>query len=187
MQDLLTLARADAGVDALQRGPVELGALLDGLRASLLAMCGPHGLELRVEVPGDPVLVQGDRAALERLVLILVDNAVKYSPAPGRVIVSLRGSAGEAVVEVSDTGIGIAPEDLPRVFDRFYRADKTRSRDSGGAGLGLSIAKWIVETHAGRIAVQSSPGQGARAEVRLPAADLDRLGETDQDYNPQSR
>ena len=169
VQDLLTLARADAGVDGLQRAVVDVGALLRGQEASLLAMCAPHGLELRVEVPGDPALVWGDRAALERLVRVLVDNAVKYTPVPGRVSLSLRASAGEAVVEVSDTGIGIAPEDLPHVFDRFYRADKARSRDSGGTGLGLSIAKWIVEQHGGRIAVESRPGQGARVEVRLPA------------------
>jgi signal transduction histidine kinase len=169
VQDLLTLARADAGVEGLRRGSVELGSLASGLEASLRSMCDTRGLELQLEVPGERVLVEGDHAALEQLVLSLADNAVKYSPAPGRVSVSVRRSAGEAVVAVTDTGIGIAPEDLPQVFDRFYRADKARSRDSGGTGLGLSIAKSIAEQHGGTIGIVSRLGEGTRVEVRIPA------------------
>ena len=171
VQDLLTLARDDAGGEGagLQRADVEVGAVLCGLETSLRAMCAARGLQLRFEAPGEPVIVRGDRPALERLVLILVDNAIRYTPAPGCVTLGLRVAAAEAVVEVSDTGIGIAPEDLPRIFDRFYRSDQARSRDTGGTGLGLSIAKWIAAQHGGRIGVASRPGQGTRVELRLAA------------------
>jgi heavy metal sensor kinase len=169
VQDLLTLARADAGVEGLRRGSVDLGTLASGLEGSLRAMCDTRGLELRVEAPREPVVVAGDHGALEQLVLSLADNAVKYTPAPGGVSVSVSRSVGEAVVTVADTGIGIAPEDLPQVFDRFYRADKARSRDSGGTGLGLSIVKSIAEQHGGTIGIVSRPGEGTRVEVRFPA------------------
>jgi signal transduction histidine kinase len=102
--------------------------------------------------------------------LILIDNAVKYTPASGQVEVSLHRSNGFAVAEVRDTGIGIAETDLPNVFERFYRADKARTRESGGVGLGLSIGRWITEVHAGTIEVQSSPGHGSVFQVRLPIA-----------------
>ena len=168
VQDLLTLTRADAGADAWSPSRVELRGFIDGLRGTLTTMCENRGLTLRLEVPGEPVFVDGEQAALGRLVVILVDNASKYTPAPGEVRVTLRTGDGAAEIEVADTGIGIAAEGLPRVFDRFYRADKARSRDSGGAGLGLSIAKWIAERHAGRITIESEPGNGCRVRVRLP-------------------
>jgi signal transduction histidine kinase len=102
--------------------------------------------------------------------LILIDNAVKYTPATGQVEVSLHRNNGFAVAEVRDTGIGIAETDLPNVFERFYRADKARTRESGGVGLGLSIGRWITEVHAGTIEVQSSAGHGSVFQVRLPIA-----------------
>jgi signal transduction histidine kinase len=97
---------------------------------------------------------------------------VKYTPSGGRVEVLVATDSGSAVAADRDTGIGIAAEDLPNVFERFYRADKARSRDSGGVGLGLSIGRWIAEAHAGRIEVQSSPGRGSHFRVRLPLADV---------------
>ena len=169
VQDLLVLTRADAGVDGLQRAPVDLGSLVEGLRTSMVARGDGRGIDVRVEVPGTPVVIEGDAAALGRLVLILVDNAVTYTPAPGLVRVWLRADIDAVVLGVDDTGMGIAGEDLPRVFDRFYRADKARSRESGGAGLGLSIAKWIVDRHAGRITVESEAGKGCRVRVEIPA------------------
>ena len=170
VQDLLTLTRADAGVDPLERQPLDLRALLDDLRGSLSTLCTQAGLDLHVELPDQPVSTSGDSAALGRLVRILIDNAVKYTPAPGRVTLSLRPAPDGAVLEVADTGIGIGPEDLPRVFDRFYRADKARSRDSGGAGLGLSIARWIAQQHGGRITIETEPDLGCRVSVHLPRA-----------------
>jgi signal transduction histidine kinase len=100
--------------------------------------------------------------------LILLDNAVKYTPAGGRIDVTVREHGESAVGEVCDSGIGIASDDLPHVFDRFYRADRARSREHGGAGLGLAIARWIAESHGGAISVASEVERGSRFEVRLP-------------------
>jgi heavy metal sensor kinase len=168
LQDLLTLARADAGVAGLQRSEIDLCQVLEDVRGSIGSVCDREGLEFRIDQPGGPVSISGDRAALGRLVVILADNAVKYTAPPGRVDLALNASDGAARIVVSDSGIGIGPEDLPHVFDRFYRADRARSRDSGGVGLGLSIAKWIVEQHRGSIEIESAPGKGCRVEVRLP-------------------
>ena len=168
VQDLLTLTRADAGADEWSPSRVDLCIIIDGLRGTLATMCEDRGLTLHVDVPGRAVVVEGEQVTLGRLVVILVDNAAKYTPAPGEVRVTLRTGNGDAEIEVADTGIGIAANDLSRVFDRFYRADKARSRDSGGAGLGLSIARWIVDRHQGTIRIESEPGTGSRVRVRLP-------------------
>jgi len=116
----------------------------------------------------DQVQLQGDPDGLKQLLLILVDNAIKYTPEGGRVQLAMRTEPGAAVVTVADTGIGIDPEDIPHLFERFYRADKARSRDLGGTGLGLSIAKWIAESHGGHISVESTVGQGSTFTLRLP-------------------
>ena len=108
----------------------------------------------------------GDRDALRQLLLILIDNAVKYTPAPGSVRLGVRRSGDDAVIEVADTGIGIAPEDQQRIFERFYRADPARS--GNGAGLGLAIARWLVDAQGGRIEVESAPGRGSVFRVLLP-------------------
>jgi heavy metal sensor kinase len=168
VQDLLTLTRADAGVDGWSPSRVDLRALVGELREKLVALCEGRGLTLRLNAPEQSVFVDGEQAALGRLVVILIDNAAKYTPAPGEVRVTLRTVDGMAEIEVADTGIGISAEDLPRVFERFYRADKARSRESGGAGLGLSIARWIVERHGGRITIESEAGRGCRARAQLP-------------------
>jgi heavy metal sensor kinase len=170
VQDLLTLTRADAGVDVLQRTAIDLRSVVDQVRGSLATLCAQAGLDLDVDVPDRPVQASGDPASLGRLVRILVDNAVKYTPAPGRIRLSIGATSDGAVIEIRDTGIGISADDLPHVCDRFYRADKARSRDSGGAGLGLSIAKWITEQHGARMAIASEPGQGCCVTVHLPRA-----------------
>jgi len=115
--------------------------------------------------------VLGDEAALERLFLSVLDNAVKYTPSGGHVSLGFRLEDGQAVVEVTDTGIGISESDLPHIFERFYRADQTRSRETRGSGLGLAIAKWIAEKHAGSIAVESRLQQGSVFVVRIPLAE----------------
>ena len=116
------------------------------------------------------MLVEGDPDRLTQFFLILLDNAVKYTPAAGRISIALRRHRGWAEVTVNDTGIGIPVEDLPRVFERFYRADPARSRDPGGTGLGLGIARWIAVQHGGSIDLASAPGSGTSARVRLPLA-----------------
>jgi two-component system, OmpR family, sensor kinase len=162
--DLLALARADAGV-ALQQRPVDLDAVaLDAFRsARQLAQDQQLALDTL-----EPVRVIGDADRLKQLLLIVLDNALKYTPSGGRVTMGLRQSVGGSEITVQDTGVGIAAEDLPRVFERFYRADPARSRDAGGTGLGLPIARWIVEQHRGAIHIDSVPGQGTTVTVSLP-------------------
>jgi two-component system OmpR family sensor kinase len=110
----------------------------------------------------------GDETALRRLAGILIDNALKYTPAPGEIVLSLEPKEQSVVLTLRDSGVGIAAEDQARIFERFYRVDKARSRASGGAGLGLSIARWIAAFHHGSISVESSPGNGATFRVELP-------------------
>jgi two-component system phosphate regulon sensor histidine kinase PhoR len=112
----------------------------------------------------------GDPDGLERLLLNLLDNAIKYNREGGRVTLRLAALDGQASIEVEDTGIGIAPDALPRIFERFYRVDKGRGRDQGGTGLGLAIVKHIVQAHGGRLAIESTFGQGTTVRVTLPAA-----------------
>ncbi|HJW84562.1 MAG TPA: ATP-binding protein [Anaerolineae bacterium] len=172
VSDLLLLAQADAGLP-VHREPVSLDTiLLDVYRQiSLIA----NGVVVRLGEE-DAVTVLGDADRLKQLVLNLADNAVRYTPAGGRVTLGLKRDQGWAQLSVSDTGPGIAPEHLPHIFDRFYRVDQARSRREsgqsgalgGGAGLGLSIAQWIAQSHGGRIEVHSEVDQGTTFTVYLP-------------------
>lgn len=161
--DMLALARGDAG-HRLKRESIELDRVLLEAFESACHLSQQHRLTHELE----PVRLVGDRDYLKQLALILLDNALKYTPPGGQVHLALSRQEGHAELQVSDTGSGIAPQDLPHVFDRFYRADQSRRRDPGGSGLGLSIAKWIVEQHGGEIWLESEPGEGTRAVVRLP-------------------
>jgi signal transduction histidine kinase len=162
--DLLALARADAGI-TLQRRPVDLDTVvLDTFRTARQLATGQQ-LALH---PFEPVQVAGDEDRLKQLVLILIDNALKYTPAGGRVTVGLRRHGATAEILVRDTGVGIAQDDLGHVFERFYRADPARGRDPGGTGLGLAIARWIARQHGGDVTLESAPGQGTAAIIRLP-------------------
>lgn len=165
VNDLLLLARADAGSLPIEQEPVELDTVLLDVYRQLSLLKKPVDVVLE-EV--DQVQVMGDADRLKQLILNLADNAVKYTPPGGKVRLSLSKAEGEAHLEISDTGIGIAEEDLPYIFERFYRVDKARARTHGGSGLGLSIAKWIVDVHGGRIDVKSAPGEGTTFHVRLP-------------------
>ncbi len=117
-----------------------------------------------------PARVYGDADQLKQVLVALLDNALKYTPYEGRVSLSLTTPANQAIVKVSDTGIGIAPDDLPHIFERFYRADRARSRERGGSGLGLAIVQSIVQEHQGTIEVESTLGKGSIFTVRLPVA-----------------
>jgi two-component system, OmpR family, sensor kinase len=164
--DLLALARADAGV-ALRRAPVELDRLLLDVLSEVRHLVRGQRLSVGELEPG---VVAGDENRLRQLLVILLDNALKYTPAGGEVVVGLARTGGRAELTVSDTGVGIPPDELPRVFERFYRADRARTRDPGGTGLGLPIARWIVEQHGGVIALESEPGRGTTARVTLALA-----------------
>jgi signal transduction histidine kinase len=162
--DLLSLARADAG-STLKHCPVDLDPiLLDAFRE---ARHLSQGQTLVLE-PFEPCRIEGDEDKLKQLLVILLDNALKYTPSDGQITLGLHCETLDAVLTVHDTGIGIAAEDLPHVFERLYRADPARSRDPGGTGLGLSIAHWIVEQHEGKIALESQLHHGTTVCVRLP-------------------
>ncbi len=162
--DLLALARADAGVTT-RHEPVELDrVLLEALSDARHLLRGQH---LRV-ADLEPTIVLGDADRLKQLLFILLDNAIKYTPPTGQISAGLRRDGPQAEITIRDSGIGIPAEDLGHVFDRFYRADPARSRDPGGSGLGLPIAHWIVEQHGGEIRLESRPGAGTTAIVRLP-------------------
>jgi signal transduction histidine kinase len=123
----------------------------------------------RVEVEKlAPVVVMGDEDRLKQLLLILLDNASKYTSAAGDIRLRLQQDGSRAELRIRDNGVGIPPGDLPHVFERFYRADPARTRDPGGTGLGLPIARWIVEQHGGEIRLESEPGRGTEVIVRLP-------------------
>jgi signal transduction histidine kinase len=165
VEDLLLLARSDSGAVTLERVPLQLDDVAAEATAALSAPAAARGVRLLVDP--EPAPVSGDPARLRQLVMILVDNAIRHSPAGGEVRIAVRSAAGTATLAVADQGPGIQPADLPHLFDRFWRA---AGAPAGGTGLGLSIAKWIAEQHAGSIAATSPEGGGARFEVRLPTA-----------------
>jgi heavy metal sensor kinase len=170
IEQLMFLARADSGAETLHFNATNVTEVLREACHQGSALAEAKQIGFQEQISGDSMWIQGDASSLRRLFLILIDNAVKYTPASGQVEVSLRRNDGFAVAQVRDTGIGIAEADLPNVFERFYRADKARTRESGGVGLGLSIGRWITEVHAGTIEVQSSPGHGSVFQIRLPIA-----------------
>ncbi len=163
--DLLLLARADSGGLPLERKPVELDNILFDVYRQVRLLESPVGIKLAAV---DQVTVLGDADRLKQLFLNLVENAVKYTAPGGAVRLSLSKKEDWAFFEVSDTGVGIPPENLPHIFDRFYRVDKSRARAQGGSGLGLSIAKWIAQAHGGAIRVSSQVGEGTTFRVTLP-------------------
>ncbi len=171
IDSLLILARADAGEDGLQRELTDVSVSLREAVEQGRKLARENDIDLCVTLGPQPVVVLGDAEALRRLFLILIDNSVKYNAAGGCVQVALSRSNGYAVCSVGDSGLGISKEDLEHIFDRFWRADKVRSRGMGGAGLGLAIARWIVQRHSGVIDVTSDPGKGSTFTVRLPLAE----------------
>ncbi len=168
VSQMLTLARADAGEAALSLSEVALDELAEEVARGMRLLAQERGIAFEADVDGPlPVRCDGDR--LRELMVILTDNAITYTDAGGKVRLEVRrSSGGRVMVRVSDTGRGIPAEALPHVFDRFYRVDKTRSREAGGTGLGLAIARWIAEVHGGSIRAESTPGVGSTFTVELP-------------------
>jgi signal transduction histidine kinase len=168
--DLLDLARLDSGTADMQMSPLDMGVLLNGIAEKFAPLAKQAGVTISVRAADLPMLA-GDGDRLAQVFTNLVDNALKFTPAGGEVVLSARQEGLGVEIEVSDTGVGIAPEALPHVFDRFYQADASRSRQGRqGAGLGLAIAQEIVGAHGGKISVRSLSGQGAAFTVFLPLA-----------------
>ncbi len=166
--DLLTLSRLESEAGVLQSEPLELRGLVQGSVRGFQPTAEAKRVSLSVMMPNDPAHVSGDRDALELVVNNLLDNALKYTPAGGSVWVGMRVESNAVFVEIEDSGIGIAREHHDRIFERFYRVDKARSRELGGTGLGLSIVKHICKVHGGTVSVRSAAGSGATFTVRLP-------------------
>jgi heavy metal sensor kinase len=169
VEDLLTLARADAGQTELRREPIDLKELCQQMAEYISPLAEQKEQLLSYHGPGAPVMVNADLARIKQLLLNLLDNAIKYTDPRGRITLGLKTENREAVITVSDTGRGIPPEDLPHIFQRFFRRSaKTAARTAAGFGLGMSIVKWIVDSHGGKIEVQSEVGKGTTFTVRLP-------------------
>jgi len=168
VDSLMLLARADSAKEILDLTTIDAVSVVRSAAEQGERLARARGVGFSLKLSTDAVPVYADPDALRRALLILMDNAAKYTPEGGSIEVGLGSRDGRAVAYVSDTGIGIAAEDLPHVFDRFWRADKARSREQGGAGLGLSIAKWIVDMHDGTLSVKSDLGKGSVFEIRLP-------------------
>jgi heavy metal sensor kinase len=166
IDQLLTLARAESGQIPLSHYPVDLAAVVRSVVEQIEAVAHAQGLALRCEAPG-VVMIDGDEEWLERLLLNLLDNAFKFTPRGGRVDVRLSTDETDAVLEVRDSGIGMAADVRPHVFERFYRADPARSSTARGAGLGLSLVKWIVDRHKGSIQLDSQPDRGSAFTIRI--------------------
>jgi signal transduction histidine kinase len=165
--DLLTLARSDRGQLQLAVAPLDVGALASDVVRRAEPLAQARGVTLTYHGGAPPPVAEADPDRLEQVLLILLDNALRYTPTGGRVDVRVGQQDGGALVEVADTGMGIAAEHLPRVFERFYRADAARTRAESGAGLGLAIARAVAEAHGGRLTLDSAPGAGTRAVVYL--------------------
>ncbi len=167
VEDLLFLARSDAASLPLNREPVSAAALLSALADRAATLARERGSELETDLSAQGMLYL-DHSRFEQAVLILVDNAAKYAGQTDPVSLTARISDGGLVVEVEDKGPGIPKRDLPHIFERFYRVDKTRSRKLGGSGLGLPIAKTIVDAHGGGIEARSKLGEGTTMTIRIP-------------------
>jgi signal transduction histidine kinase len=168
VERLLTLARAEAAVDEAKREPVRLDVLVVRTAADLSSLAKLRHLKLDVKT--SPVTVSGDPDRLVDAVTNLVGNAIHYNVENGAITIRVDAHGSLARLTVADTGIDIAADDLPRIFEPFFRADPARSRDAGGAGLGLAVTKAIVERHGGRLTCISQPGRGTTMTVDLPGA-----------------
>ena len=167
--NLLFLARAESPLTHLRREPVNVAELLDGLQEYYEASAADGGISLSTRFGDAPVIAELDRTLMQRAVGNLVSNAVAHTPSGGSVVMATSSESAVVRIEVADTGIGISPEALPRVFDRFFRVDPSRSQASGGTGLGLAIVQGIVLLHGGKVEIFSQPGKGTRVVLSMPA------------------
>jgi two-component system heavy metal sensor histidine kinase CusS len=168
--DLLFLARAESPLTHLRRAPVDVIELLGSVREYYEASAAEVGISLTMTAGTEPIIAELDRPLIQRAVGNLIANAVAHTPPGGMVVLEANAEVAAIRIEVSDTGVGIPPEALPRVFDRFYRVDTSRAQASGGTGLGLSIVQSIMVLHGGRAEIASQPGHGTRVSLHIPAS-----------------
>jgi signal transduction histidine kinase len=169
VDDLQELSRVEAGAFQLDLQPLQVSDLLTTTRERLGRQYDEKGVRLVIDLPPDLPEIQADADRLSQVLTNLVGNALQYTPSGGQVNVSAQRQGGEVLIRVQDSGIGISPENLAHVFDRFYRADRSRARISGGSGIGLTIARYLVEAHGGRIWAESAgEGQGSIFSIALP-------------------
>jgi len=168
VEELLSLARADSGRENLRLVQVSLSALISEVAKEWQPLIQARNLRFTTVLENRELPVLADQVAIQRLLAILLDNAVKYTPAPGSIALRVESHEPNVLISIGDSGIGIAEEHQEKIFERFYRVDKARSREFGGTGIGLAIAKWIVQQHHGTITVESSLGHGATFRVRIP-------------------
>ena len=173
IEELLQLARADSGREALTMQPVDLAEVLRGVIGSWQQVAEARDIQFAADIGDLGASVMGDQTLLRRLADILLDNAFKYTSSPGVIRLVLEVREETATITVRDSGMGIAEEEQEKIFERFYRVDKVRSREQGGVGLGLAIAEWIVQQHRGTIWVESRAGEGATFRVKLPLIAVD--------------
>jgi signal transduction histidine kinase len=172
-RDLLTLARSDRGELQLAVGRVDLCALARDLAARVSGLAQAQAVAVEVRTEGEAPVVEGDPDRLQQVGLIVLDNALKHTPRGGRVELVVQRQGNEGLLQIDDSGEGIPPEHLSRVFERFHRVDPSRARSTGGTGLGLAIAHSLVVAHGGRIGIANRPGGGARVSMYLPLAQAD--------------
>lgn len=174
VSDLLTLARLESREGVMDAEAVDLREVVRASLQALLAAAEARDVSVEITLPEEAVVVSGDPGALNQLVTNLLDNAIKYTPPRGRVWVRVEADERFASIVVQDTGVGIEPKHQKRIFERFYRVDKARSRELGGTGLGLSIVKHICLAHGGEVTLDSAAGRGTTFNVRLPRVDSER-------------
>ena len=173
VQDLMELARLESGESLPRLRPIDTAELADSVMEGVTDLAQAQGIELERRLPREPLVFAADARQVEQAVLNLLDNAIKYSGKEGRVTLAMEQMGDEVVISVSDTGPGIAAENLPRLFERFYRVDTNRSREMGGTGLGLAIVKHIAQVHHGRVEVASAPGKGSTFRLILPLVQVE--------------
>jgi signal transduction histidine kinase len=167
-QNLLFLTRGESGRVTLSFANLDLGKFASDVVKDLSLASADRGLELSVATPAKPIYVFADAGRLQQVLHNLLENAMRYTETGGKIAVRVEGVPGEARLSVSDTGVGIPEADVPYVFERFFRSKGSRATNPGGSGLGLSIVRWIVEAHKGRVTVESRVGKGSTFTVHLP-------------------
>jgi two-component system sensor histidine kinase SaeS len=172
IDDLFELSRLDSGTLELELKPTPAIEILTSALQGMQAQADSRVIDIRTGLEDAESTVLVDVHKMQRVMYNLIQNAIRHTPADGTILVEMQDRGTEVQIDVTDTGTGIAADDVTKVFDRFYRGEKSRSREYGGAGLGLAIAKGIVEAHGGRIWVESAPGEGSRFSFSLPKSNI---------------